>query len=541
MSTRPKIDINSGKFEFIKFIRDNKLSIPITEGGKRRGVKALKEDLEKGGYLIGVKGKSKAPKSRGEKPKQAGLKEQQIQEQEQYAKLTQQFPEGFSAKNINVIKLTGFSATNLPPAQPVSTIQVEYSGYGGMPIAPVVPGSVGFTDPTLREETQVTPSEMRDYLSSRVPVDDFRDLTKPALRELYNKVKQKEGKFIDYSKGQSVEEMRSYLIAAGINIEGLTKQELRMKYNQIEISGKFRDNTDYSKGIPIKQMRDYLSSRLPNTVFKGKTKPEIRQLYNIEKRKENLPVVELEPDTEEEEEEEAQVVEPDLILYEGIQYQELDGKIYDMRGNYVGVWNADFDEINFSEGTLAAQRHERDVRLEQIGEYEPPTRKHPITKEIIQLSESKQQKQREEELRSRKAEEGLIRYRERKEARRIKKEEEEKQRLEELDEEDVDRLLELLNVDEYGYEVAKDAWEDLKAIGIEVSEPQRTLSDYTPFQYEGITYYIEDDEDITDNPLAYNEKLEEVGRVGEESIRRGEYEINFKNDEFEEIHNTMRD
>ena len=470
--------------EFIKFISDNKLSIPITEGGKRRGVKALKEDLEKGGYLIGVKGKSKAPKSRGEKPKQAGLKEKQIQQQEQYAKLTQQFPEGFSAKNVNVIKLSGFSATNVPPAQPVSTIQVEYSGYGGIPIkAPAVSQAAQLTG----YEREPTPSEMRDYLTSRVPVDDFRNLAKPALKELYDKV-----------RGS--------------------------------------DKTDYSKGVPIREMRDYLSSILPNTVFKDMRKGEIRELYNKYKRgAEFQSQLADEPVSEaavaDEEPQETEEFEGELITYEGITYQFLEDEpdeIYNLSGDFVGKFDVDFIDIEFINDEFKRQ-HEADLLDLEVGDYEEGERK-----KIKRKKPAKEPEPEEDEVPFE-----LRKYRERKAEAKKRSEEREKQRIANLDEEDVDDLIRLLDVEEYGYYVAMDAWRDLTAFGLKITEPKRTLSDMTPFEYEGITYYTELDEDFEGGTKVYNDKFEVVGTLkGSKSIR-GEHKIRFKS-KYREIHEIER-
>jgi hypothetical protein len=490
MSTRPKIDINEGKFEFIKFIRDNKLSIPITEGGKRRGVKALKEDLEKGGYLIGVKGKSKAPKSRGEKPKQSGLKEKQIQQQQQYAKLTQQFPEGFSAKNVNVIKLSGFSATNVPPAQPVSPIQVEYSGYGGIPITTQLTGY----------EREPTPSEMRDYLTSRVPVDDFRYLTKPALKELYDKVRSGE------------------------------------------------DKTDYSKGVPMRDMKEYLSGiGVPNTVFKDMKKSELRELFNKYKQgAEAQSQLADEPVSEaavaDEEPQQTEEFEGELITYEGITYQFLEDEpdeIYNLSGDFVGKFDVDFIDIEFINDQFKNQ-HEADLEDLEVGDYEEPERKKIKRKKPAAEPEPEEEDEVPFELR---------RYRERKEAAKKRKEEREKERIANLDEEDVDELLGLLDVETYGYQVAMNAYRDLTAFGLKITEPKRRLDSMTPFKYEGITYYIDSNEDFEMNPKVFNDKLEVVGSVGSKSSRKyyvgggnyeNEYNVRFKVG-YRDIHDTLKD
>ena len=176
----PTLDINADKWETIKFISANKLSIPITEGGKRRGVKALKEDLEKGGYIVGVKGKSKAPKQRGVASSVKAGKN--LTSEQRYAKLLETFPTGFGGvSNINPIKLRGFVNTTefTPAATPATTEDVHMSGYGGLPYFVNRLGSV-----------DLSVQQLRDYLSSHVPTEDFRNLRPYELKQFYIKVRQ---------------------------------------------------------------------------------------------------------------------------------------------------------------------------------------------------------------------------------------------------------------------------------------------------------------------------------------------------------------
>lgn len=175
----PTLDINADKWETIKFITDNKLSIRITEGGKRRGVKSLKEDLEKGGYIVGVKGKSRAPKQRGVASDVKAEKARTVEQQ--YAKLREKFPTGFgSVSNINPIKLRGFvNTTESSFLTPATTEEVHMSGYGGLPYFVNRLGSV-----------DLSVQEIVDYLSSRVPTEDFRRLRPYELKQFYIKVRQ---------------------------------------------------------------------------------------------------------------------------------------------------------------------------------------------------------------------------------------------------------------------------------------------------------------------------------------------------------------
>ncbi len=550
----PTIDINSGKWELIKFISDNKLSIPITDGGKRRGVKALREDLEKGGYIVGVKGKSKAPKSRG-KPPPAKVKVDQLSAEEQYKSLLKQFPTGFGGvKNVNVIKIAGFSSQTDVPFVPATTQEVELSGHGGIQL-----------------KKPISVNDMRDYLTSRVPADDFSGLGKAALRELYNKVKNKEEvESVKDDIPTKVADLRFALTDMGVNIEGRSKAELKQLYleNAVKADGGYIVPTkNYGKGMKVGEMRDYLSTRVPSENFKGMSKPELRAFYNKNREEEeqtkNVVMTESEeeeePDEQEfqlqnlgfdladdiitqeeydiavaklfavesEEEEEPVVEEPkeefegELVDFQGATYQYLPDnldELYNMEGDYVGQWNVDVDDINFIHPKFR-QDHE-DIR--DGGE-------EPARQQI------KRRKPVEEPVREEEVEPGLQRHRDRKAAAKKHREEREKERIANIDEEDVDELLKLLDVETYGYSVAKDAWDDLKAVGIDVPEPKRTLSDMTPFEYEGIIYYIEDNDSFFVGVKTYNDKFEVVGTLkGSRSII-GEHKIRFKS-KYKEIH-----
>jgi len=376
---KPKIDINANKLQINEFLKRHKVIKP-SQGGKRKSLTQLRQELIDGGHVVGVKGKTGTTKTKGGGARKQG--EEDKKKQEEYKKILAANPQGFNVKNVNPIGFTikGFN-TPIDAYKP-TTEEIFSSGYGGIPISNPA-SSVSSPRLELQEDYLKTPSEMRDYLTSRVPVDDFRNLRKAELRELYNKVRESRGEEEDYSEGKSVSEMRDELAQFGVNTEGLTKRELRIRFNEM-VAKNFAstDTTDYSKGERIKDMRDYLSSRIPNTVFKDMRKGEIRQLYNREKRIENRQVpeqqIEDEPDTDTEEED---VGLPELVSFEGIIYQELNDKLYDMRGNYVGVWNVDFDDIKFT--ASGKRNHEKDYIKDQYGAYNPPAQKHPITKELV--------------------------------------------------------------------------------------------------------------------------------------------------------------
>ena len=110
MSSKPTIDINAGREDIAKFIKENKVPIKVTEvvdgKKKKRGVKALREDLSNLGYAVTGK---KKPKGRAPTTLK-GLRKAEERRQKQ------------------VFKYKDFSSETKPPAPQVSGQEVELMG-----------------------------------------------------------------------------------------------------------------------------------------------------------------------------------------------------------------------------------------------------------------------------------------------------------------------------------------------------------------------------------------------------------------------------
>jgi len=128
MSGKAQIDINSNREDISKFIKENKLNIRITDGKKKRTVKELRDDLEKGGYAL--KGVSSVKKGGRPATTLKGMRkvvEREKVKQEQKAEAQVG------------IKLMGFSSDTQPISTNVSSLEVEMSGRGGIPIQAPAP------------------------------------------------------------------------------------------------------------------------------------------------------------------------------------------------------------------------------------------------------------------------------------------------------------------------------------------------------------------------------------------------------------------
>jgi len=126
MSSKAQIDINANREDISKFIRENKLNIRITDGKKKRSVKELRDDLEKGGYAL--KGVSSVKK--GGRPATTLKGMRKVVEREKVKQ---------KAEAQVGIKLMGFSSDTQPISTNVSSLEVEMSGRGGIPIQAPAP------------------------------------------------------------------------------------------------------------------------------------------------------------------------------------------------------------------------------------------------------------------------------------------------------------------------------------------------------------------------------------------------------------------
>src|SRR5210317_1730230 len=116
--SKPTIYINLGREEIAKFIKENKVPIKVTEvvdgKKKKRGVKALREDLSNLGYA--VKG-TKKPKGRAPTTLK-GLRKAEERKAEERKEETQ----GAGQAGIQI---QGFSSETQPVAPQVSGQEVE--------------------------------------------------------------------------------------------------------------------------------------------------------------------------------------------------------------------------------------------------------------------------------------------------------------------------------------------------------------------------------------------------------------------------------
>ena len=159
----PKISINANKLQINEFLKLNKKlltpKIQRSSGGKQKSLDVLREELQAGGHFVGVKDETNTS-SRGAKTSKANVEKQK--KEEDYKKVLAANPEGFNVKNTSFI-LQGFQIDTPSPAQLFS------SGYGGLPIKEKMPVS-----------------ELREYLSTKMPSENFKGLSKKELRVIYD-------------------------------------------------------------------------------------------------------------------------------------------------------------------------------------------------------------------------------------------------------------------------------------------------------------------------------------------------------------------
>ncbi len=140
-SGKPTLDVNSNKLEIMAFIKEHKV-IKLTENKKRKSLKVLREELEAGGYFVGVEGKTKRTVKRGQKLNKASV-EKDKEAQESYQKVLKANPQGFNVSNKIVI--SGFKNKPLPPL-PTITEQI---------LGAKLPDDTSFLPENPRKETVV--------------------------------------------------------------------------------------------------------------------------------------------------------------------------------------------------------------------------------------------------------------------------------------------------------------------------------------------------------------------------------------------------
>jgi hypothetical protein len=186
--------------------------------------------------------------------------------------------------------------------------------------------------------------EMRDYLTSRIPVDDFRGLKKQELTELYLKVKEKE------NTTSSEEE----------NTPPAESPKKEEKLPESTKSSESSESTDDGAGVGL-----HLIPETPKTVAEYKQLFKelsietdglrglraYKQAYQDYIRKKEEENEKTQPMSDEEEDDIGELQEDkhsyEETDFEGVSYleDEESGKIYNLRYQHVGKWNEDVDDI----------------------------------------------------------------------------------------------------------------------------------------------------------------------------------------------------
>ncbi|MDA0758529.1 MAG: hypothetical protein O3C01_07700 [Bacteroidetes bacterium] len=186
-------------------------------------------------------------------------------------------------------------------------------------------------------------SEMRDFLSSRVPTEDFRHLKKKELFDLYTSVKNKEISSPSSSSDSSPKSTQPTSPETTLNDSQLATQQ------EVEDDG---------TGTGL-----HLSPRPPKTVSEYKTLfdglgidySSIRGLRGFkqahqdfikskEEEEQTQPMSDDDDDDDDLQEDKSSYQEMD---FEGVSYLEDEdsGKIYNLKHQHVGRWNEDVDDI----------------------------------------------------------------------------------------------------------------------------------------------------------------------------------------------------
>ena len=209
---------------------------------------------------------------------------------------------------------------------------------------------------TTKEEVSSKPKmgEMRDFLSSRVPTEDFRHLKKKELFDLYTSVKNKEISSPSTSSDSSPKSTQASPHETLQSDSPITSQENILNDSQTDTHQEVEDD---GTGTGL-----HLSPRLPKTVSEYKTLfdelgidySSIRGLRGFKMAHQDYIK------SKEEEEEQTQPMSDDdddelqedkssyqEMDFEGVSYleEEDSGKIYNLKHQHVGQWNEDVDDI----------------------------------------------------------------------------------------------------------------------------------------------------------------------------------------------------
>lgn len=197
------------------------------------------------------------------------------------------------------------------------------------------------TNDTSGAKPKLKVGEMRDYLTSRIPVDDFRGLKKPELTELYLKVKEKEN-------STSSEEENTPSTGSPKNTEKIPESTPE---NKSEDDGE-------GAGLHLipdtpKTVSDYkhLFKELSIDCEGIKGLRAYKQAYQDFLREKEEKEEKTQPMSDEEDDDIDELKEDNHSYeetnFEGVSYLEDEdsGKIYNLRHQHVGRWNEDVDDI----------------------------------------------------------------------------------------------------------------------------------------------------------------------------------------------------
>lgn len=195
--------------------------------------------------------------------------------------------------------------------------------------------------------------EMRDFLSSRVPTEDFRNLKKKELFDLYTSVKNKE---ISSPSTSSDCSPKSAQPTPPENLQQnspVSPQENTLNDSQIDTHQEVEDD---GTGTGL-----HLSPRPPKTVSEYKSLfDELGIDYSSIRGMRGFKIAHQDYIKSKEEEEQTQPMsddEDDELQEDKSSYQEMDfegvsyleeedsGKIYNLKHQHVGQWNEDVDDI----------------------------------------------------------------------------------------------------------------------------------------------------------------------------------------------------
>lgn len=203
--------------------------------------------------------------------------------------------------------------------------------------------------------------EMRDYLSSRIPVEDFRGLKKKELTEIFLKVKEKENssptssdtKSEDSPTTTQPEQSQEQEIQEQSEVQEQSEENNTESSQKENVENEISQKEDDGKGTGLS-----LVPETPKTVsdFKALFKElnidteglkgirAYKQAYDdYLKEKEGEKTEPLSDDDELQEDNNTY----DETDFEGVSYLEDEdsGKIYNLKHQHVGKWNSDFDNI----------------------------------------------------------------------------------------------------------------------------------------------------------------------------------------------------